>query len=262
MRRTESGRPSDDESIAATAAAWIAQRDDSFTAAEAESFVRWRAADARHEAAVIRLEGAWIKLLPLREFRPSAVRHPDRDLLAAPVRRRAAAFPLRPFAWAAAAAAAILFAAGWWSFRQDRPGPALYATTSGGYERVMLPDGSVLELNGDTAAEVSFDAAARRVRLARGEAHFTVAKDPSRPFWVEAGDVAVRAVGTAFNVRFESDAVEVLVTEGRVAVANSAAQSGDTPPSLSTSGWCSRLRGPAAPPCPDPCRLWSGSHPR
>ena len=47
-------RPSDDESIAATAAAWLAQRDDAFTAAEAAAFECWRAADPRHDAAVVR----------------------------------------------------------------------------------------------------------------------------------------------------------------------------------------------------------------
>jgi len=82
----------------------------------------------------------------------------------------------------------------------------------------MLADGSVLELNGDTAAEVTYTAAERRVRLTRGEAHFTVAKNPARPFRVEALGIAVRAVGTAFNVRLGDGEIEVLVTEGKVAV--------------------------------------------
>jgi len=56
------------------------------------------------------------------------------------------------------------------------------------------------------------------VRLVRGEAHFTVAKNPARPFIVEAGGVAVRAVGTAFDVRHADGAIEVLVTEGKVHV--------------------------------------------
>jgi transmembrane sensor len=52
----------------------------------------------------------------------------------------------------------------------------------------------------------------------RGEVFFTVTKDPARPFIVTSGPVAVRAVGTAFNVRQRADAIEVLVTEGRVRV--------------------------------------------
>jgi transmembrane sensor len=58
------------------------------------------------------------------------------------------------------------------------------------------------------------------VELRRGDAHFTVAKNPERPFRVEAGTVAVRAVGTAFNVRRGASEVEVLVTEGKVEVAS------------------------------------------
>ncbi|HRG57142.1 MAG TPA: FecR domain-containing protein, partial [Lacunisphaera sp.] len=68
----------------------------------------------------------------------------------------------------------------------------------------------------------AFPPAERRIRLERGEAHFTVAKNPDRPFIVEAGGVSVRAVGTAFNVRLDSKAVEVLVTEGKVRVDDTA----------------------------------------
>jgi transmembrane sensor len=56
------------------------------------------------------------------------------------------------------------------------------------------------------------------VVLERGEAHFQVAKNPARPFVVVARGVEIRAVGTAFSVGLESTRVEVLVTEGQVAV--------------------------------------------
>ncbi|MBC7365948.1 MAG: DUF4880 domain-containing protein, partial [Undibacterium sp.] len=101
----DSPRPSEDESIAATAAAWLAQRDDTLTPNEAAVFARWRAADPRHEAAVARLENAWTTLQPLRDFRPAARRHPDRDLLAAPARRAFLPFPVRARVAALAAAA-------------------------------------------------------------------------------------------------------------------------------------------------------------
>jgi transmembrane sensor len=45
-----------------------------------------------------------------------------------------------------------------------------------------------------------------------------VAKNSAWPFYVEAGGIAVRAVGTAFNVRLRTAGVEVLVTEGKVRV--------------------------------------------
>lgn len=87
-------------------------------------------------------------------------------------------------------------------------------------ETRLLPDGSVVELNGGAELVVDFSGPLRRVTLRRGEAHFQVAKDAQRTFVVVAGGVEVRAVGTAFSVGVEPDTIEVLVTEGRVAVEN------------------------------------------
>ena len=236
-------RPSDDESIAATAAAWLAQRDDTFSAADAAAFERWCAADPRHADAVCRLERAWATLQPLRNFRPTAQRHPDRDLLSGPARpSRGVIFPLRAFAFAAA----LMLTLGFWAVRTTSTSTLRYTTTAGGYERVILADHSVLELNGDTAAEVTYTAVERRVRLMHGEAHFTVAKNPARPFQVEAQGVAVRAVGTAFNVRLGAGEVEVLVTEGKVAVSPTETLSLASPPSLTRA---------ETPPTPGPTLL-------
>lgn len=44
---------------------------------------------------------------------------------------------------------------------------------------------------------------------------------PAVPFVITAGEVEVRALGTAFSVRRESDEVKVRVTEGRVSVGKS-----------------------------------------
>jgi transmembrane sensor len=104
----------------------------------------------------------------------------------------------------------------------SQPTSARAATVVVQPESRVLPDGTVVELNRGTDLAVEFaagDVGSRRVVLVRGEAHFQVAKDPARPFVVVAGGVAVRAVGTAFSVQLGSEAVAVLVTEGRVAVA-------------------------------------------
>jgi transmembrane sensor len=112
---------------------------------------------------------------------------------------------------------------------QSTPGPAShYATTTAGYERARLADGSTLELNTASAARVQFTAAERHVELESGEAHFEVAHDTARPFVVSAGGVTVRAVGTAFNVRYVSGAVEVTVTEGKVTVGPASSSTGAT----------------------------------
>lgn len=80
----------------------------------------------------------------------------------------------------------------------------------------VLADGTVVELNGAAVIASDYTSTERRVRLVRGEAHFTVTKDTARSFIVLAAGVSVRAVGTGFNVRLADTTVEVLVTEGEV----------------------------------------------
>jgi transmembrane sensor len=220
MKPDDASRPSDNEAIEATAAAWLAERDDGLTPAREAEFARWRDAHPHHAAAVTRLESAWTALQQLRDFRPEAQRHPDRDLLRASGMRsrraRLVSFPA--IATAALAAAFVLVAAWWFDGRRSEKSRVEFATTVDGYERVALEDGSLLELNSNSAIRVNFTPGERRVHLVHGEVHFTVAKNRARPFFVEAGGIAVRAVGTAFNVRLGAGDVEVLVTEGKVEV--------------------------------------------
>jgi transmembrane sensor len=98
------------------------------------------------------------------------------------------------------------------------PAPESYSTTVGENRHITLGDGSTITLSGDTRVVVALSRSARRVELLKGEALFTVAKDPARPFKVRAGDATVIAVGTAFDVRRDSDRAIVSVTEGRVLV--------------------------------------------
>lgn len=119
-------------------------------------------------------------------------------------------------------AAALAVAAGAWLFLA--PDPA----DSGGSisrapvvvlpERRTLPDGTLVELKAGSELGVDFGGALRRVALRGGHAHFQVARDAARAFVVEAGGVEFRAVGTAFAVELGEGEVEMLVTEGRVAV--------------------------------------------
>lgn len=100
------------------------------------------------------------------------------------------------------------------------PDSQVFATAKGNQQTVTLPDGSVVRLNTDTRLKLDFTEQARRVRLVRGEAHFAVAHNPERPFIVHVADGSVRAVGTAFNVRYQRETVDVIVTEGTVEVAS------------------------------------------
>lgn len=95
----------------------------------------------------------------------------------------------------------------------------LYATAVGQQATTTLPDGSTVILNTNSQMKVDYDAGYRRVHLLQGEALFTVAKNPQRPFRVYAGGGRVEAVGTAFSVYLEGAKINVTVTEGRVALA-------------------------------------------
>jgi transmembrane sensor len=86
-----------------------------------------------------------------------------------------------------------------------------------------------VELRDGATVAVDFSAGRRRVVLADGEAHFQVAKDAARPFVVTARGIEIRAVGTAFSVQLGERAVEVLVSEGEVAVEHRVALEDTTP---------------------------------
>jgi transmembrane sensor len=139
----------------------------------------------------------------------------------------------RRFAATAAAIALLGVFAAW----QWRPAPTAGAAIAAlaAAAREILPDGSIVLRRGPAEISVRYDGAARHVTLARGTAHFDVTRDPARPFIVTAGGVTVRAVGTAFSVGIESGGVEVLVTEGRVAVAE-AYVAETVPPALVEAG--------------------------
>lgn len=198
------------DAIVEAASAWLARRDRGFSPAEQDAYLQWLREDERHGLAVSRLEKAWGALDSLAEWRPEHSQKPNPDLLAVPHRRfwRRAAAVL-----AIAAALALAFVI--WKPFGSAPTTVQVARQS---ELRTLADGSVVELNQDAEIAVDYSAAERHIRLIRGEAYFTVAKNPDRPFVVTAGGVRVRAVGTVFNVRLAGDAVDVLVTEGKVRI--------------------------------------------
>ena len=205
--------PPDDaehDSIEEVAMNWLLERDEGFAPGRASEFEAWRRRDVRHAAAVERLERTWSRLEELAS--------PAMKLPPLPEAGSSSRTSRGHLVWPVLATAAVLVLAfAWW-----RGGAgnlhAQYATTPGAVQRILLPDGSVVVLNRESAAEVDYSAGERRVRLGRGEAHFDVARDPARPFLVTAGGITVRAVGTAFNVRVATAAVEVVVASGQVRV--------------------------------------------
>ncbi|MBL9205326.1 MAG: FecR domain-containing protein [Opitutaceae bacterium] len=226
MNTSPADHSAEDDAFETTAAEWLVEREEGFSPGRAALFATWRAADPRHEAAVVRTERALSLLAEM-----PAVREPLHTRLAVPsnaIRPPAFRLPV----WVAGLAAALVIAAGIWWMLPMRAAPTQhYATAATRQQQIALNDGSVLNLNVSTQVQVALTPEVRRVTLTAGEAHFAVAHDTARPFIVSAGGVSVRAVGTAFSVRLGDQGIEVLVTEGRVEIARDAtsANSSDAP---------------------------------
>lgn len=96
----------------------------------------------------------------------------------------------------------------------------VYETRIGQQSTVSLSDGSSVVLNTNSRINVDYDNRYRNVYLSQGEALFTVAKVADIPFRVYAGSGRIEALGTAFSVRLDEEAVKITVTEGRVSLAS------------------------------------------
>jgi transmembrane sensor len=203
--------PSSPAETDATATDWLLRSEAGLTEAERAEFEGWCAADPEHRAALDRSRQAWSVL-----DRPRlGGRGPEmiRALGARATRRRRR----RVAAAAVALAAVVVFTLQWSPRRAAESWPPTAKLIVP--EKRALADGSVVELRAGAELTVDYSGEFRRVALRTGEALFHVAKDPARPFVVSTGEVDVRAVGTAFAIAKASGEVDVVVTEGRVAVA-------------------------------------------
>lgn len=82
----------------------------------------------------------------------------------------------------------------------------------------ILSDGTKICLNAGSKLEIiNYKKNERRVRL-HGEAYFDVTRDEMRPFIVETGKIAVRVLGTEFNVNNKGDEHSVVLVRGAVQV--------------------------------------------
>ncbi len=209
------------DAVARAAAEWSLRLQSGLRHDEQREFEAWLKRDARHAAVLAEMDESSQLLDQLRDPALAATGVVPfeapfvADERSSPHRRRW----LVSVGLAAAAVVALagIFGAKFLATRDHYT--QSFATEVGATRRVNLPDGSVLRLNTDSVVEVAYTGVERRVRLERGEAFFSVAKNPLRPFWVDADAVSVRAVGTEFNVRFRpKQSIEVLVKEGKVSV--------------------------------------------
>ena len=98
-----------------------------------------------------------------------------------------------------------------------------YATGIGEWKTIALSDGSTVQLNARSALSVGFDRTRRLVSLTEGQATFSVADDPARPFLVSAAGGQTMAAGSQFDVDIRPDDVAVTILHGDVSVSAEAA---------------------------------------
>jgi transmembrane sensor len=255
--------------IEEAASDWLIRRESGqWTDADRARFEQWLDASTLNRVAFLRLELAWeesarLKALgagvpgdqppppgcwnvtPFFDSNRTAVHGDTESTSDGKARQRT-----RGMALAASVLLAVVAGIGtypFWSSDADR-----YRTPIGGISSVPMPDGSKVTLNTASEIRVAVNENERRIDLRQGEAFFEVAKDPSRPFVVEAGRKRVVAVGTKFSVRRDGESVEVVVTEGKVRVEDASRPL--------RSGAVEASESPAPPPAADdPVFLTSGA---
>lgn len=146
------------------------------------------------------------------------------------------------FPWRKMIAAVVIVIAGsflWWYTASDRPqepaavpSPQLVFhqlhTGVSEVRKFILPDSSVIHLNANSTIRVPerFAQGDRTVYLEEGEVFFDVAKDNARPFIIQSPALAVRVLGTSFNIKAyrKLKDVTIAVRSGKVQVQDTASR--------------------------------------
>lgn len=177
------------------------------------AFDAWLSACEHHARAY---DAALLMDLQLAGYEPGITQ-------AAPLPTRAINLSVGPKTWRwpviGAAVASLLIGAGLiWQSQVHIAPEAAYTTAIGAHKTVILSDGSRIDLNAASRLTVDFDRTRRQVRMKDAEAYFDVAKDPRRPFVIEAGHSQIQVVGTAFDVKNRDGQLVVYVERGIVDV--------------------------------------------
>lgn len=196
------------------------------TDADFEAWGQWLQASDQHAAAFDDVSALWeasskldsAEVLKARESRNGASRHNIPDLRR---RRRAMRF------MAGIAASVLVLAVAWLLRLNSSPDGdgQVFVTAVGERRHITLADGSTVDMDAATTMRIRYNETTRAIELREGQAFFSVAHAPERPFVVSAGKLLSRALGTQFAVshRAKRD-VAVTVVEGRVRVSQSMEQ--------------------------------------
>jgi transmembrane sensor len=200
------------------ASEWLVRlRDPLFDPDQLDAWLEWRRSDARNLEA---FEGVRNLAQGLASLRPDQKSEILSQCLERPGRTRGRR-PANRWRIGAALAAGVAigvvalayFGAGAW---RNRSFHGSYATAAGQDRSIELPDGSYIELAARSSVRIAYVPGARRIDLTAGEAYFRVRHDAGRPFLVHAGNLRLKDIGTAFDVRTDDGQVVVAVAEGVV----------------------------------------------
>jgi transmembrane sensor len=214
----------------ATAGEWLLRlQDDDLAPEEFAAWLQWYEADPLNRAAFEDVQSAFESAHGLHASERDDWARRLIDSAREPVGISPRATWGKPRAmWLAMAVSVAAISAGivaWQAWLDYEQPPALTTTlqTPRATHRLeKLPDGSTVRLGARSSISLSYTREARHVVLESGEAFFAVAKDSARPFVVQAGSIAVYAIGTEFNVRRDGESTIVTVREGKVEVVRGA----------------------------------------
>ncbi|MEO0398992.1 MAG: FecR domain-containing protein [Pseudomonadota bacterium] len=216
------------QDIEKEAAAWAVRVDAGSLSPEEQSALdTWRSRSAQHEAAFSRHCGNLAAADAL-----NGLYSPSQEFVMKPTLFERYGVDIDHRSAPIAAAVALAFIALAVIIRPFPGAPTVqeaYVTAVGMQKTIQTDDGSSTVLNTNSRLEVHLTDKERRFHLLSGEAHFTVAPDKDRPFIVFAGGRAITATGTAFAVRSEENDFQLVVTEGKVRVADQATSQSSSP---------------------------------
>jgi transmembrane sensor len=179
-----------------------------------EALQDWLAQHPDHARAWQRIESVNNKLRGVASPLTTALAHAT---LTAPRsnKRREAVKTLAAFFFVGAAAYMAEEHLPWRAWSADE------RTALGERRSIVLADGTELTLNTDSAVNIRYTEAERRVLILNGEIMVTTAKDKeaiARPFIVQTAQGELRPVGTRFAVRQQSEFSRLDVFEGAVEI--------------------------------------------
>jgi transmembrane sensor len=121
-----------------------------------------------------------------------------------------------------AAGVVLILAGGWATYKwYAQPNQTFAVASDSVVVSDTLPDGSTAFLNKKSSLSFEYNPREkkRKVKL-KGESFFEVKHEKEKPFIIEAEEVLVQDLGTAFNVKAypESDTIEVIVQSGEVQI--------------------------------------------